>query len=153
VLQNIAMKLVFISLCFFLSTSLANAGSSSTQFHLPRETLQSPPTQWQKQMALQYANFPVKPWANSDPSCSSRRNPAELKKLEGIRKTIAAIGVSMLIPLAMFLGLLGGGSFDKTLSSEERKKSIKWIVIGALLMVLASYWNDLVTMAMLTFMG
>ncbi|MDP2030929.1 MAG: hypothetical protein Q8K12_14925 [Thiobacillus sp.] len=147
------MKFVFISLCFFLSTCSANAEGRPTQFHLPRETLQSPPAQWQKQMALQYANFSVKHWVNSDPSCSFRRNPAELKKLEGIRKTIAAIGVSMLIPSAIFFGLLGGGAFSKTLSSEERKKSIKWMAIGVLLMALASYWNEFVTMAMLTFMG
>jgi len=152
VLQSAAMKFVFFPLCFFLTTCSANAGSSPAQFHLSREILQSPPAQWQKQMAQQYADFPVKPWVNSDTS-RGLRNPAEIKKLEGVRKTIAAIGVSILIPLAIFLSLFGGGAFCKTLGSEERKKRIKWIVIGVLLMMLASYWNELAAMAVLAFMG
>lgn len=146
------MKFVFFSLCLFLIACSADARNSS-QFQLSLETLPSPTAQWQKQMALQAADFPVKLLVNSDPSRSFRLNPAEIKKIEGIRKTIAAIGVSILIPVAILVSLFGGGAFSKTLSPEERKKRIKWIVIGVILMVLASYWNDLVSIAVTVFMG
>jgi hypothetical protein len=81
-------------------------------------------------MALQSADFPIKLLVNSDTSRGLRLDPAEIKKIEGIRKTIAAIGVSILIPVAILMSLFGGGAFSKTLSREERKKELNGLLSG-----------------------
>lgn len=118
-----------------------------------RENLLSPLAQWQKIIAQRYADFPLNLSMVYEPSQGLPRDLAALEKRERIRKTIAAIGVTILMPLSLFSCIFGGGAFSKTLSSEERKKRIKWIVIGVLLMVMSSYWNEIVTRAVVVFMG
>lgn len=129
------------------------AGTSPAQPDKPTESPQSPRAHGQKKMQQRYANIALNQWVAYEPRQDMPQDLAALKKREGIRKTISTIGVTILIPLAIFLSILGGGAFSKTLSSEERKKSIKWIVIAVILMVLASNWNSLVIKAMALLSG
>jgi len=104
-------------------------------------------------MELRYANIALNQWVAYEPRQYLSQDLAAFNKHERIRKAISAIGVTILIPIAIILSILGGGAFSKTLSSEERKKSIKWIVIAVLLMVLASNLNSLVIKAMALLSG
>lgn len=144
------MIYVFFALQFLIAGSI-NADTSPPKFNAPQET--SPSASLQNQVAIEQHVYPsVESSVNSDPS-GRLRDPSQIKKREGIRKTIAAIGVSILIPLSLFLGGYGSGAFDKTLDSEERKKRIKWIVLAVLSMGLVSFWNEWATLAVRVFMG
>lgn len=147
------MKSVFSALCLLLTMCSVCAGASSAQLDKLPESLQSPRAHGQKNMEPRYANITLNQWVAYEPRQDMPQDLAAFNKHERIRKTISAIGVTILIPIAMFLSILGGGAFSKTLSSEERKKSIKWIVIAVILMVLASNWNSLVIKAMTLLSG
>ena len=147
------MKFALLALCLLFTMCSVYAGASSAQLDKSPESLPSPRAHGQNNMEQRYANIALNQWVAYEPRQDLSQDLAALKKREGIRKTISAIGVTILIPLAIFLSILGGGAFSKTLSSEERKKSIKWIVIAVLLMVLATNWNSLVIRAMALLSG
>ena len=123
------------------------AETSSAQMNKPPESPQSPLAHGQKNMEPRYANSALSQRLTYEPRQDLPQDLAAFKKREVIRKTISALGL-ILIPTAFVSAIIGGGVFVKTDSQEERKRSAKWLVIAVLLMVLSSYWNELVVTAM-----
>ena len=142
------MKSAFSALCVLLAICSVFAGSSTAAINKPSESLQSPPAQWQKIKAQQYANFSPNYRMAYSPRQYLPTDLQALKKRERIRKAISSIGYVFLIFASTVFASLGGSALSKKLGGEGRKKGIKWMVIAFLSTVLAIYWTDLVTIAM-----
>lgn len=137
---------IFVVLQFLIAGS-THAESSAAQFQSPPVGLQNPMV-----MGKQYVHLSGEYTDIYDPS-GRLRAPAEFMKRQKYRTTIAAIGVTILIPLSLFFVSLSGTVFDKTLTWGERKKGIKWLVLGVLSMWLSSYWDVWAPLILTVFMG
>jgi len=127
------------------------AGSGAAHMAKPQESLKSPLTQEQREQ--QFGDVHVDGRTSYEPRQDSSQELASLKKRDGIRKAISAIGFTFLFSASLVFASLGGAALSKTRGSEGTKKGIKWIVIALLLLVLTNYWDGVVIMAMSLFTG
>ena len=145
-------RTVFLALCFLMAICPSYAGSGAAHMAKPQESLKSPLTQEQREQQ-QFGDVHVDGRASYEPRQDSSQDLASLKKRDGIRKAISAIGFTFLFLASLVFASLGGAALSKTRGSEGTKKGIKWIVIALSLLVLTNYWDGVVIMAMSLFTG